>query len=433
MSKKSSKIKKLKRFANFSNHDISNDGGLFLLNRVESKFGIISDAAKLVKDIRNQKSITHKMLDILKQRIFAICMGYEDLNDHHNIRKDKLYKSVLNKAWDLASDSTLCRIENNIDRRTIIDINKLLVEKWISSYKSIPKEIILDIDWTDVELHGNQEDRFYHGYYKEYCYIPLHVTCKDDLLISYLRPANKDGFRHSWAIIGLLIKRIRQSFPKCNIIIRADSGFMRHKFLGWLELQGVNYVIGMPRNKRLLQLVEYDSKIIDDIYEEEEATLGKYKYLNYQAETWRKSRNIISKIERNYHGSNIKFLVTNLSDNYRAKELYKEIYCMRGDMENKIKYLQLDLFGDRLSSSDYLSNSFRLMLSSLSYLIIQKLKTTYLRYSDLAKATANQIRLKLLKLAVIIKIKDTSIRYEFAANYKYKDLFIRFLPKLFAT
>ena len=205
------------------------------------------------------------------------------------------------------------------------------------------------------------------------------------------------------------------------------------KFLGWLELQGVNYLIGMPRNNKLLKMVEYDSKIINDMYEEEETTVSKYKFLNYQAKSWKKSRKIISKIERNYHGSNIRFIVTNLSEDYKAKELYKETYCMRGDMENKIKYLQLDLFGDRLSSSDYLANSFRLMLSSLAYLIMQKLKTTYLRYSDLAKATANQIRLKLLKLAVIIKVKKTSIRFEFAANYKYKNLFMRFLPQLFAT
>lgn len=420
-----------KKFANFSNHDISTDGGLLLLDKVESKFNIISDAVALVRDRRNQKYITHTMESILKQVIYGICMGYSDLNDHEDIRLDNLYKSVLNKEEDLASDSTLSRIENNVDHATIININKLMVEKFISSFKSEPKELTLDIDATDVELHGNQEGRHYHGYYREYCYVPLHVTCGDELLISYLRPANQDGFRHSWPIIGLLIKRIKQAFPNVKITVRADSGFMRHKFIGWLEQKGIKYIVGMAQNKRLLKKVENEIEIVKDLYEENQETTAKYKAFNYKADSWKRERKIICKIEKNYHGSNIRFIVTNINDN--PKELYRNNYCQRGAMENKIKYVQLDLFGDRLSSCEYLSNSFRLMLSSLSYLLMQKLKTHYLKYTNLKKATANTIRLKLLKLATLIKVNKTSIRFEFSANYKYKNLFKILLPKLFAT
>ena len=175
-----------KQFGNFSNYNISTDGGLLLLDKIESKFSIIKDAAKLVKDVRNSVFVTHTMESMMKQLVYGICMGYSDLNDHENIRLDELYKSIFNKSEDLASDSTLCRLEKNIDYNTIVNLNKLLVEKFISSFKSSPKELILDIDATDIELHGNQEDRAYNGYYQEYCYLPLHVTCNDDLLVSYL-------------------------------------------------------------------------------------------------------------------------------------------------------------------------------------------------------------------------------------------------------
>lgn len=424
-----------KQFGNFSNYDISSDGGLLLLDKVESRFNIIGDAVNLVRDVRNPLYITHTMESILKQLVYGMCMGYSDLNDHDNIRLDDLYKSVLNKEEDLASDSTLCRIQKHVNHNTIVDLNKLMIEKFISSFKSEPDELILDVDATDVELYGNQENRAYHGYYKEYCYLPLHVTCGDELLVSYLRPSNQDNFRHSWPIIGLLIKRIRQSFPNTKIIVRADSGFMRHNFIGWLELKKVSYIIGMARNNKLLDQVRNDIENIEEIYDNNSSdnTIAKYKEFTYQAGSWKKERKIICKIEKNYHGRNIRFIVTNIDNNKRAKELYKNLYCMRGDMENKIKYVQLDLFGDRLSSSKYLSNSFRLMLSSLSYLLMQKLKTHYLKYTNLAKATANTIRLKLLKLAVLIKVKKTSIRFEFSANYGYKNLLKTLLPKLFAT
>ena len=284
-----------------------------------------------------------------------------------------------------------------------------------------------------------QENRAYHGYYKEYCYLPLHVTCGDELLVSYLRPSNQDNFRHSWPIMGLLIKRIRQSFPNTEIVVRADSGFMRHKFIGWLELKRVSYMIGMARNNKLLEQLKNEIEDVEKIYDNNNQnnssnnTVAQYKEFTYQAGSWKKERKIIAKIEKNYHGRNIRFTVTNINDNKKAKELYKDLYCQRGDMENKIKYVQLDLFGDRLSSSKYLSNSFRLMLSSLSYLLMQKLKTHYLKYTNLKNATANTIRLKLLKLAVLIKVKKTSIRFEFSANYKYKKLLKTLLPKLFAT
>ena len=430
-----SKKLNLKQFGNFSNYNISSDGGVLLLDKVESKCNIISDASKLVKDIRNPLFITHSMISMMKQLIYGIAMGYSDLNDHEFVRLDHLYKSVLDKKEDLASDSTLCRMEKHIDNKTIIDLNKLLVEQFISNYKSPPKEIILDIDWTDVELYGNQEERYYHGYYKEYCYIPLHVTCGDELLVSYLRPANKDGFRHSWAIIGLLIKRLRQSFPDVRIIIRADSGFMRHKFLGWLELKGVEYIIGMAKNSRLVSYLSEEIDKVNDLYQQSNnhETISYYKYLSYSASSWRKERRILSKIERNYHGRNTRFVVSNISGDISASSLYKDMYCMRGDMENKIKYVQLDMFGDRMSSSRYLSNSFRLMLSSLAYTLIQKLKRYYLTNTNLAKATANTIRLRLLKIAVLIKVRKTSIRFEFTANYAYRDLFMKIMPKLFAT
>ena len=421
---------KLKQFANFSRNDISGDGGLLLLEKIESKNNFLKRASSLVNDERDPSKVTHSINSMLKQLVFGLCMGYEDLNDHDDFRLEDFYKICFDKKDGLASDSTLSRLENKINISSIFELNKYLVEDFISGLSVAPKELILDIDWTDIELHGNQEDRHYHGYYRKNCYLPIQVTCGDDLLVNYLRPSNIDGAKYSWAIIGLLVKRLQKEFPNCNLIVRADGGFCRHKFLGWLEQRGVQFIVGIAKNNILLKNIEVEKEKVESLYEKDKKTIRKHKEFTYQAKSWKRERKIIAKIEKNFHGINDRFLCTNM-DSKKAKELYKDIYCKRGDAENKIKDLQLDMFGDRMSASAYLANSFRLMLSSLAYSVMLNLKKKYLRNTKLAKSSFATIRLKFLKLATIIKIKTTSVRFEFNNNYPFKEIFKMLLPKLF--
>ena len=378
------------------------------------------------------------VLDMVMQQILGICLGYEDLNDHDSLRLDDLYKISLSKSKDLASSATLCRLQKMIDRDTIISFNKLLVDNFINSFgNNIPKELILDIDWTDITLYGDQEGRFYHGYYRDYCYLPLQVTCGEKLLVNYLRTSDGDSFKHSWAIIGLLIKKFKNTFPDTKIIIRADSGFYRPEFISWLELYGAKYIIGFRKNNILTSTVTDELSVVKSLYEsqdnQDKKTVSDFKTFMYQAESWNKSRKIISKIEENHHGENLRFLVTNIDDGRSGEELYRDLYCKRGEAENHIKEVQLDLFGDRMSSSSFWQNQFRLMLSSFAYVMMEHLRSKCLQHTKLAKSTFNSIRLKLLKLPALIKKHKSCIRIEFAGNYQYKDLFKRLVPRLFPT
>ena len=344
----------------FSGGEVTSDGGVLLLREADRKVGLTKDLVGCLNDPRNPLYVVHDSLGLLRQRIYNIALGYEDLNDQQTLRNDTLIQSACEKDSTLASPPTLCRFEARAERETAVLFHQVLVEKFITSFKTPPKELILDFDPTDDTVYGKQEGRFFHGYYGDYCFLPLYVFCGEQLLVSYLRPSNIDGAKHAWAILALLTKRLRLKFPDVKIMIRADSGFCRHRMLTWCEKNKVSYIVGVAGNSRL----EGQAKqLIEEAKGQFKATNTKQKLfseIQYGAKTWSKERRVIVKAEHTELGANTRFVVTNLEGNPQA--LYQDLYCARGDMENRIKEQQLDLFADRTSCHKWWSNQFRLLL-----------------------------------------------------------------------
>lgn len=412
----------------FTGGDITSDGGVLLLREADRVLKLTERIAAVLGDSRRQKSCAHDVLSLIRQRVYAIALGYEDLNDHDTLRQDIAIQTAVNRDEELASASTLCRFENRADRQTAWQIQEVLVDQFMASFKEAPSELILDFDATDDLVHGEQEGRFFHGYYDRYCFLPLYVFCEDQLLVSYLRPSNIDGAKHSWAILSLLVKRIRQTFPKVKIIFRGDSGFCRFRMLEWCERHDVKYIVGIAQNKRLNSHTEKLFEKAEKDYQETESKIRQFTDFQYAAKSWKQERRIIAKIEVNSFGPNHRYVVTNLERD--PKELYDNLYCARGDMENRIKEQQLYLFADRTSCHKWWSNQFRLLLSSLAYILIESIRRMALRNTELEHAYVSTIRLKLLKIGAVLFRNTRRIRFLLSSNYPYQGLFRSVARKL---
>lgn len=414
-------LKSKKIQADFSGGEITSDGGVLLLRQMDRQLGLLKAVDQVIPDPRNPKYIQHNQLSLLQQRVYGLCLGYEDLNDHEHLRTDPAIQTAVNREEDLGSQSTLCRMENRMDRKVVADIHEVILEQFIASYKKPPKKLILDFDATDDAVHGQQDGRFFHGFYGHYCFLPLYVFCGEQLLVSYLRPSNIDGAKHAWAILALLVKRLRKAWPKVKMTIRADSGFCRWRMLRWCDRNKVDYMIGVAKNSRLLDAVE---SYIDDA--KQNFTLSNNKVrefydLSYAAKTWDRQRRVIAKIEYSDKGSNPRFVVTSLKQ--KAKFLYDKVYCARGDMENRIKEQQLGLFADRTSARYWWANQFRLLLSSLAYILLESIRRIALKHTQLARAQVQTIRLKLLKIGAVILRNTRRIRFLLSSSYAYQSLF----------
>ena len=405
----------------FSGGDITSDAGVMLLRAADKKLGLIESINKIINDPRNPKWIQHSQLSLLRQRIYSIALGYEDLNDHTQLRNDIAFQATVNEEKTLASQSTLCRLENRIESKEIAMMHEVLIETFINSFTSIPKELILDFDATDDPTHGNQEGKFFHGYYDHYCFLPLYVFCKDQLLVSYLRPSNIDGAKHTWAILSLLVKRFRKQWLDVEIIFRGDGGFCRHKMLDWCDAKGVKYIVGIAKNNVLKGMIEDEMELMQKESEKTQEPQRCFKDLQYAAKSWKHERRIVAKIEHLPKGANPRFIVTNLDDD--AQVLYEDVYCARGDMQNRIKEQQLGLFADRTSASAWWANQFRLMLSSIAYVLIENMRRTTMVGTRFAKAQVTTIRLKLFKLAAVIVKNIRRIRFMFNSAYPWQEEF----------
>jgi hypothetical protein len=349
-------------------------------------------------------------------------LGYEDLNDHDTLRDDLLFQTGVERTERLAGHSSLHRFEQSADRETAWAMHRILVEQFIASFKRPPKELILDFDATDDPVHGTQEGRFFHGYYDRYCFLPLYVFCGSQLLVSYLRPSNIDPARHAWAILNLLVTRLRQAWPKVNIILRGDSGFCRWRMLQWCERHKVGYIVGLARNSRILEAAAVPLQKAQEQYRRNGRKVRRFTSVAYGALTWDRARRVIVKAECSEKGLNPRFVVTNLRG--RAKELYDKIYCARGDMENRIKEQQLGLFADRTSCHKWWSNQFRLLLSSMAYVLIETIRRLGLRATKMACAQVNTLRIKLLKIGAVITRNTRRIRIHLASGCPNQSLFL---------
>ncbi len=417
--------------ARFDGGDITSDGGVLLLQQADRQLGLSHAVAKAVEDPRRRASCTHDLASLIRQRLYGLALGYEDLNDHHALRHDLAWQTAVGRDETLASSSTLCRWENRADRATAGRLHEILVEQFIASFGRAPKRLILDFDATDDAVHGQQEGRFFHGYYDHYCFLPLYVFCGKQLLVSYLRPSKIDGAKHAWAILALLVKRLRQTWPKVRILLRADSGFCRWQMLRWCERHGVDYLVGIARNNRLNAQAKPFLDVAEQRFYDTGRKQRRFHVMFYAAHSWDQRRRIIVKAEHTAKGSNPRYLVTNLTA--EAPYLYDRLYCARGEMENRIKEQQLDLFADRTSCHAWWPNQFRLLLSSLAYTLLEAIRRLALDGTELANAYVGTIRLKLLKIGAVIIRNTRRIRFLLSSAYPYQRLFAHVAARLQPT
>lgn len=408
--------------ASFSGGAITSDGGLLLLREVDKRLKLTKTLSKVIRDDRHASYVDHSVEDMLKQRVYAIAAGYEDVNDHDDLRKDICFQTAVGREVSLASSSTLSRFENSADRRSLVDLSKLLVEQFIKRYKKPPKELILDFDPTDNEIYGRQEARYFHGYYKHYCFLPLHVFCGNQLLVSMLRPSNIDGAKYAGAILRLLVKRLRQAWPTVNIIFRGDCAFARKRIFYWCEQNNVTYITGFPANARLQKLTKSLTEKAEEQYKATQEKQRLFIEFRYAANTWNQERRVIAKAEHHDNGANLRFVITNMEA--EPETLYDEGYCPRGDMENGIKQLKLDMFSDRNSCTDFLANQFRLLLSSIAYILVSELKRSHLLKTPFRNAYCRTVRLKLIKIGAIILKNTRRIQVLLSSTCPYQKEFL---------
>ncbi|MCC6867387.1 MAG: IS1380 family transposase [Burkholderiales bacterium] len=420
----------------FDGGEVTSDAGLLLLRQVEQKLGLLKAAARVLPDPRNPHLIVHTTEQLLRQRVFGLCQGYEDLNDHDQLRLDPTLQTALDKrgksaaAQHGASSPTLCRFEGRANRPAAVEVHRVLVEQFINSFTEPPQELILDFDATDDLVHGEQIGRHFSAYYDNYCFLPLYVFCGEQLLVAYLRSAKHDGALHAAAILKLLTDRLRQAWPQVRLVFRGDSGFCRPLLLSWCERHGVDYVIGLQKNSRLLSMAATSCAQAQAAFEQEGTTQRVFGEFTYQARSWRRSRRVIARIEHSAQGTNPRFIVTSLPE--APQVAYEWLYCARGEMENRIKECQLGLFADRTSCHLWWPNQFRLLLASLAYVLLERLRNVGLTGTEWARAQMGTLRCKLLKVGAVIVRNTRRIRFFISSAFPYRDIFLlvarRFAP-----
>lgn len=442
-------LKRLEIRAQFDGGAISSDGGGLLLREVEKRIGILHQFAACFTDYRNPDLIEHTVEELVAQRVYGLALGYEDLNDHEELRNDPLLAVLVEKADPsnqvLAGKSTLNRLELTKEtasrkeryKKIVLDhgaVDRLLVEIFLEAYQEAPKEIILDLDATDDPLHGEQEGRFFHGYYGHYCYLPLYIFCGEFLLCARLRASNIDASAGSVEELKRIVGQIRSAWPQVRMVVRGDCGFCREELMAWCEANRVEYLLGLAKNERLKAAIAQEQKEAQARYQETGRAARSFKEFVYQTrESWSRARRVVAKAEHLGKGENPRFVVTSLSgEAWPAQTLYEEHYCGRGDMENRIKE-QLMLFSDRTSTHYLRSNQLRLYFSSIAYVLLQMLRRLGLAGTELAKAQCSTMRLKLLKVGALIRITVRKVWISLASGYPYVALFWQVYEKLCAV
>jgi len=372
--------------------------------------------------------ITHSVADLLRQRVYGLALGWEDLNDHGALRLDVAMQTAVGVDREVASAPTLCRLEKWADPATAWRLHEVLVDQFIASFKAAPEEFVLDFDATDNPLYGQQEGRFFHGYYDSYCYLPLYVFCGQQLLCAYLRPSRIDGAKHAAAILKSLVTRLRQKWPQVRIVFRGDSGFCRQRIINFCERAGVHYIIGLARNARLQGITEFMELAMKDAFEQTGLKQREVGEFVYAAQSWAKERRVITRLEYGAQGNNPRYVVTNLAGEPQA--LYDDLYCQRGEAENRIKEAQVGLFATRTSCQHFQGNQLRMLLAALGYVLIERLRALALVGTALATAQVDTLRIKLLKLAAVVTRNTRRIRLYLASNWPSADVFAHAMRQL---
>ncbi len=411
---------------------VTSDAGALLLGATERAIDLVARFAKCFRDHRRQDLIEHAVATLVGQRVFAIALGYEDLNDHDELRHDPIMAVLAGKLESrredcapVAGKSTLNRLELTREQPTryhkiayaAAAIEALPVALFLEAHHRPPKQIILDLDATDDPLHGHQEGRFFHGYYDCYCYLPLYVFCGRHLLLAKLRTSDIDASAGSVEEIARIVRQIRARWPHVRILLRADSGFAREALMAWCEENRVDYVFGLARNTRLVAMIEAELAEAKALAEQTGGPARRFKEFRWSTlDSWSQRRRVIAKAEWTQGEANPRFIVTSLKRaETGARQLYEDIYCARGDMENRIKECQLDLYADRTSAATMRANQLRLWFAAMAYLLLCALRRIGLAETSFADATCGTIRLKLLKIGALVRISVRRVKIAMAS------------------
>lgn len=443
--------------ARFDGGSITSDAGALLLREVERGSGIVQQFAGCFDDFRDPELIDFTVEQLLKQRIFALCLGYEDLNDHDQLRHDPLLAVLAgrpdptgqdrmdarDRGVPLAGKSTLNRLELTPSRANAKSrykkiaarhgrIDQFFVETFLNQTAQPPEEIILDLDATDDPVHGHQLGRFFHGYYNGYCFLPLYVFCGEHLLCGKLRPADIDASAGAVKQVQRIVAQIRQRWPQVRIILRADSGFCREPLLAWCDANRVDYVFGLAKNARLTRILGRELHEAKQEYSATGRAARKFSDFTYRTrKSWSRERRVVGKAEHLAKGANPRFVVTSLSaEAWEARALYEDLYCARGEMENRIKEQQMCLFADRTSCQTLRANQLRLWLSGVAYTLLRALREHGLKETPLAQARCDTIRLKLLKIGALVQVTVRRVWFCLATGYPYQAIFAQVFDNL---
>jgi len=443
--------------ARFDGGAITSDAGGLLLREVETKTGIIRRLAACFTDHRDPELLEHSVYELLAQRIFALALGYEDLNDHDALRHDPLLAVLVGKTdptgqdrrrardrgKSLAGKSTLNRLEltpvraceKNRYKKIVADthaIEAFFVETFLALHKNPPKEIVLDLDATDDPIHGHQAGRFFHGYYNNYCYLPLYIFCGEYLLCAKLRPSDIDAAAGSLKQVAQIVQRIRRQWPGVRVIVRGDGGFCRENLMAWCEANRVDYVLGLAKNSRLQRILGKELHVAKLQFEATGQASRVFKEFTYRTrKSWSRERRVVGKAEHLSKGANPRFVVTSLSaEEFDARTLYENLYCARGEMENRIKEQQLCLFADRTSCATMRANQLRLWLSSVAYTLLAALRQFGLQGTEMSQSRCDTIRLKLLKIGALVRITVRRVWISLSESYPYQRVFAQVYENL---
>lgn len=425
-----SRSKRRRVEAEFTGAEVTDNGGAMLLAEADRRMGLTQAAAEAVGDDRRKGSVVHATRDIIRQRVYGLILGHEDLNDHKRLRLDPALQAAVMRDGAMASPSTLCRFEGRSGPWEALRLHEVLFEQFVKAHPAPPERIVLDFDATDVALHGMQEGRHYHGHYRAYCYLPLYVFSGRHLLAAVLQPSDRDAAWRAGAVLKLLVEALRREWPGVEVILRGDCGFCRPRILRWCEKAGVGYVLGLPSNSRLAALAAPLAAAAKALHGRDGSKQRLFGDFTYAAGTWPRERRVVVKAEHTELGANTRFVVTNLDMADDPQGLYDGMYCERGEMENRIKDQQLGLFADRASASAFHANQLRLLLSALAFVLLEGMRRMALNATDLAKASPQTIRLTLLKVGAVVVSNTRRVRLLMSRSHPDQALFRRVAESL---
>jgi len=423
--------------AGFDGGRMTSDAGAMLLGAADKRIGLIERVAGCFTDYRDADLIEHTVAGLVGQRVFGIALGYEDLIDHEQLRHDPVMAVLGGKlearradCAPLAGKSTLNRLELSREEPTryhkisydAAAIEGLFVDLFLAAHPAPPAQITLDLDATDDPLHGHQEGRFFHGYYDTYCYLPLYVFCGRHLLAAKLRPANIDASAGSVEEIARIVAQIRRRWPKVRILLRADSGFAREALMTWCENNDVDFLLGLAKNSRLVGEIEAELAAAQEQSQRTEKPARRFKDFTWQTrESWSRARRVVAKAQWTRGEANPRFVVTSLArEEHEARHLYEKLYCARGEMENRIKECQLELYADRTSAHTMRANQLRLWFAAMAYVLICAVRRIGLKHTQFARAACGTIRLKLLKIGALVRISVRRIKLAMPSAFPYQ-------------